>query len=235
MHGGVQADGRHHILQRAVLGGGIERIVDRDQRHTRLVGQRLRLDELARVAARAVHDGPEPDAARRGLAQGFQQLQRGTRQGDQQQIVDMLQKVAQIERAFALFGAAIAGREQAREPAPSMARLRIGDDVARAVRKDQTGARDELEILRNLNPFFLQALDGDLRPHHARDGVAIGNADALVAQPEGPLDHFPRRARAVQEAVGGRAGQFDIGGGIGRGAHANSPCTYQSGASVSRP
>ncbi len=63
LHRLVQADRGHHVLQRAVLGCGIKRIVERNQRHLRVPRQLLRPGQQARIAAGAVHGGAEPDPA----------------------------------------------------------------------------------------------------------------------------------------------------------------------------
>ena len=72
-------------------------------------------------------------------------------------------------------------REQAREPAPGGAVLRIGEDVRRAVGEDEPRADRDLQ----LDPLvavgvFLQG--GGMRPHDAGNGVAIGDAEAGEAE-----------------------------------------------------
>ncbi len=62
LHGQAEADAGQHILQRPILGPGIEHIVDREQRHLRLTCGASEAYEAALVGARAVHRGAEPDA-----------------------------------------------------------------------------------------------------------------------------------------------------------------------------
>jgi hypothetical protein len=69
LHRQPEADAGEDILQRAVLGGGIERLVDREQRHLgRLRGAREAV-EAALVRAGVAHGRAEPDAIGSGGAE----------------------------------------------------------------------------------------------------------------------------------------------------------------------
>ena len=114
--------------------------------------------------------------------------------------------------------------EQAGEPAPGRAILRIGENVGGAVRKDQPAPDRELETC------FLGRHVG---AHDARHTIAIGDPEAGQSQRLGLLDQFLRMRGAVQEGKIGGDGKFRIRNHDT--AHAKSPCKNQRGSIVSRP
>src|SRR3546814_13692888 len=67
-----------------------------------------------------------------------------------------------------------------------------------------------------------------MRPHHACHRVAVGDADALQSKGNRLRHHVRRLRRPPQEGEIGGGREFSIAG------HANSPCTYQRGCSLSR-
>ena len=85
-----------------------------------------------------------------------------------------------------------------------------------------------LERRNNLSAKLLAKLaQGPMRSHHTRHRVAIGNADTVQPQRDCLRNHRFRRTRAVEKGVMRRRDQF------GEASHANRPCTYQRGRSVS--
>ena len=67
-------------------------------------------------------------------------------QHDQHQILMMRDQVADPDQTPPLGRAAIAQRQQPRQPAPAISCRRIGDDVRRTVGKDQPCSDDQTEI-----------------------------------------------------------------------------------------
>ncbi len=69
----VLADAGDDVLQRAALGRVIEHVVDGDQRHAGLRGDRLEPGQPARIVAAIEHAGGKPDRARRRGTQGAEE------------------------------------------------------------------------------------------------------------------------------------------------------------------
>ena len=181
------ADAGHHIVELAVAGLGIERVVGGDQRDTRGAGDAAQARQPAGVVALAAHRRAEPDPVGRAMREPFEQRQQARRldqpqrrdrlvvevfdrlgmrslrgrgrfgQDDQQQVLVKGQQVVEPEDAVALERAQVTAREQPREPAPAMAAGRIGKNVGRAVDEDQPRADCELERGK-LYPFRLGIL-----------------------------------------------------------------------------
>ena len=189
----------------------------------------------------------------------------------------MIEQVGQPQVAIALpdVGLEVAGAEQPGQPAPAVAVHRIGDDVRRIVGEAQPRARHQAEGVEHRQPFARQqpAVLGRLRrlllphqlvlgvgredaprlaqagpgAHHAGHRIAVGDADAGMAEGDSLGHHVRRVRRAVEEGIVSRGHQLGEGavrrlgdeghpaGRIvvqpreGRGLHANSPCRYQPG------
>ena len=115
----------------------------------------------------------------------------------------MRQEIVEEQRAGALFGAALAEREQASELRPADAVLRIGENVRGRVGEDEPRAD------REAHPMLLRRL---MRAHDARNRVAVGDAEA--GKPlRFRLHHqlFGMRG-SPQEREIGADGEFSIGG-----------------------
>ena len=103
----------------------------------------------------------------------------------------------------------------------------------RAVGEHQARAdhQPEIQLLIQLLPRLLaRVAQRDMRAHHARDGVAVGDADPRHAERDRLRDHGGRMRRAVQERIIARGDEL----GEAR-AHANRPCRNQPGLTFSAP
>ena len=102
---------------------------------------------------------------------------------------DIFKQVVDEENAFAFIGAAFADGQQARQPSPGLPVLRIGEDVGRAVGEYEPRADGEFQFrlvhsmlgIQFAN-FFIQLLRLHVRPHHAGNRIAVGDADPGQAQ-----------------------------------------------------
>ena len=114
----------------------------------------------------------------------------------------MLDQIGEMQLAFALDGAPVAERQQAGEPAPAGAIDRVGNDVRRAVRKGEARADDETEV-DLADPFGLgigaRVVERLVGADHARHRVAIGDADAPVAEPQRFRHHVARMRGTAQK------------------------------------
>ena len=95
----------------------------------------------------------------------------------------MLDQIVEEQDAVALLGAALADGEELGEAAPGGAVLGVGEDIGGAVGEHEAGADRELHTL---------LLRDRVRPNHAGDGVAVGDAKAGEPELLGALDEFLR-------------------------------------------
>ncbi len=229
----VLADAGEHVGELAPVGMMIEHVVDGDQRHVCVARQRQARGQPRAVVAAVEHGGGQPHAARRGFAQARQRnsspckgegfFVRRSLHHHQLEPVGMLEQVVELQDAVAFLGAQIAAGEQAAELCPAGAVARIGQDVGRAVGKDE--ARAGMVAQRQL----LLALD-QMGAHHAGHRVAVGEAEPGEAGMLGLHDELLGMRGAAQEGEIRGGGEFDVH----RVPHANVPCRNQSGAAVSR-
>ena len=240
---------------------GIERIIDRKDRHIALLGARALLLKPALVLASAMHHYAKPDPVRRKLFQaehylvqigrrGFHQAQflaaigmaifhwvfvgvglfcGRLRQYDQQQILQISGQIIEPQYAPALVGPHIADRQQPRQPPPSLAVFGISHNIRRTIGKDQAATRDQPKALRK-RILHLRLFDRDPRAHHAGNAIAVGNTNGAQAKRGGLQHHIGGMRCPAQEGVIGRCDQLRIDGVL---SHANNPCRYQIGVSVS--
>ena len=129
----------------------------------------------------------------------------------------MLEQVVEKQNAFGLLAAALADGEQSREAAPGGAVLRIGQNVGRAVGEDEPRADDELQLrmiglalIIQLPDLRIELLGGRIGAHHARDAVAVRDADAGKAECRGLPHQVFRMRRAAQEREIGGDGELGI-------------------------
>ncbi len=115
----------------------------------------------------------------------------------------MREEIVEEQRAGAFFGAPLAEREQAGEPRPAGAVLRIGENVRGRVGEDEPRADGERDAM------LLRRL---VRAHDARDRIAVG--DAKAREPESACLHhqFLGMRRPPQEGEIGGDGELGIGG-----------------------
>ena len=142
------ANAGQNILQRPVFWPGIKRIIDGEQRHACLCRERLELCQLPSIAPGAVLGNANPDMwGSVGQRLDHRNERRGARQEDEHQIITSRQKIGDIEEAFPLFPAQIACRQQSGQPPPALSVDRIGDDIGRAIGKDQPRACEQAKVL----------------------------------------------------------------------------------------
>ncbi len=118
----------------------------------------------------------------------------------------------------AFLAAALADGEQARQAPPGGAVLRIGENVRRAVGETKPRADDELQdgmVVAFKQAFVMQTSSFDLfqravSAHHARDTIAIRNANAGQAKQYGLLNQLLWMRRAAQEREICRDGELRI-------------------------
>ena len=112
---------------------------------------------------------------------------------EKEKVAGVGEKVLGVQEAIALLGAAVAGREQAAEPAPAGARLGIGDDVAECRPRRRGGRRPRAGRAAAASPAPAVSLPSAT---YARttpaDRVAVGDADAGMAEGEAPGEPSPR-------------------------------------------
>ena len=120
----------------------------------------------------------------------------------------MVEEVGQGDVALSLSGAAVAERQQPRQPAIGGAIHRIGQDVGRAVREDEAGPDGEAEAVLGGNAL----LDETIGPHDAGQRVAVGDADAGMADRMGLGHQFLGMRGAAQEREIGDDGEVGEAG-----------------------
>ena len=250
--GDVLADAGHDVLQRPLFGRMIEHVVHRDEWNETLLGDHPQAREAAIVVAAIEHAGGEPDRTRRGSFEAGEGILQVTgsicdtllrRHHDQVEARDVLEQVVEVQDAFGLLAAALADREQAREMPPGLAVLRISQNVGRPVGEHQPRADDELQgRLAGAARMLVPLPELMIRAHHARDAVAVRDADAGKPESGSAGDEFLRMRRAAQKREMSRDGELRIGRsrrllGFRRFlvlsakfddvAHANTPCMNQ--------
>ena len=190
-------DAGQHIMKAPPIGGRVKRRVAGDQRHP--IGHRAQPRQPPPVTPAARHHRGEPGPARRGGGEIAEPRHRaiGWRHHNEQLVLQMAEQVVEPQDAIALFGAAVAERQQPAQPAPAVPIGGIGDDVGRAIGKGQPRADNQLEADIGRAPGLAQFIDGlaqrDMGAHDAGDGVAIGDADAGMAQRDGRRHHVGGR------------------------------------------
>ena len=107
-----------------------------------------------------------------------------------------------------------------------MTRGGIGNDIGRAIDKDQPGPGHKAQAM-----TLRRVTQRGPGPHHTRHAVAIGNADRVEAKRYGLCNHIGRQRCPAQEGIAGGRNQLCKSGL----AHAKSPCRYQSGDGASLP
>ena len=219
-----------------------------------------------------------------------QRLVRFPCHSNQDHVLRMVDQVGQAQVAIALLHRLfqIADAQQPGQPPPAMAVDGVGDNVRRPVGKAEPRAGDETESLRQRQRLRrkMTALRSRLwgfaradslilgilgqhpahrfecapRPHHPGHRIAIGNADARMAQRQRLSDHIGRMRRAAQETIIGCRDHFGkirrrrwrsrsprpqrrverdgltplpLRPRITPPAHANRPCRYQRGIGLS--
>ena len=214
--GAAEPDRRHHVLQRPPLGRVVVHVVGGDQAHAHLGGEIVELGEAARIVAAEQHRAGEIAAVPEQAGERPQPLAEGRivgparRQDDRQNALGVGCEIVEGEVALALGGAAVADRQQARQPLVGVEVGGIGEQGI-AVARLEAGADQELGLLlrrrRMLLVIFLQRCIG---PHHAGQRVAVGDADGGMAELDRLQRQLTRMRAAAQEAVVGRDLQLGI-------------------------
>jgi hypothetical protein len=172
-----------------------------------------------------VHGHGQPDGAGTCLGQLLQHGPVRFRH-DQQQVFGMPDEVCKVERAISLLRPSVAQGQQPRQVPPTIACGGIGDDIGRAIGKDQPRPHRQPKAAAKSSDLAPR----NMRADHAGHAVAIGNADPRHAPCVRLPDHLRRMRGPAQEAVIGGRDQFGKGQ---SGLHANSPCKYQRGSAFS--
>ena len=217
--GGVDAatfaDAGQHVLERPARGSVVEHVVGGHQRHPlrrRDLGQQGEAADI--VATVAVAGGEIQAAAEAGAVVvevggeaggvgGF----RGQR--DQPQSLRMGGDVGAAEPARAFLGPPVAHGQQARQPG-------IGGAIAGE--GEQPRPVFQLEPAADHQPDA-GALGREMRPHHPRQAVAVGDRQGGEAQRPRRQRQLLGMAGAVEEGKGAGDVEFGVGGGCG---HARS-------------
>ena len=211
-----EADGGDHVLQRPPVGDVIVHVVGGDQAHLHLGGKIVEVGQPPRIVAAEQHVAREIAAVAEQACEPAQALMEGgivdlaRRQDDGNQALGELREIIEGEIALALGGAAIARRQQARQPLVAVEVHRIGDQrIAVASLEPCTDQK--------LDPAFLgdrgvlvEFLDRRIGAHDARQRVAVGDADGVVAKLDRAPDELARMRAAAQEAVVGRDLEFGV-------------------------
>ena len=123
---------------------------------------------------------------------------------DQLQAFGTVEEVGEAEAAMAFQGAAVAKRQQARQPSVGGAIPGIGKNIRRAVLENEPCPDHHAKIRVGRNSFLGETIGA----HHARQGVAIRDAEAGEPQPMGLGHQFFRMGGAPQEREVGGHRQF---------------------------
>ncbi len=216
------ADAGDDVLQLPPLRGVVEHVIGGDERQSRALRQRRQAMEALRIVAAIEHLRREIGAAREVV--GELREKRGEarlilrRQRQQQLPFALLHDIGISETALAFLRAALAERQKAREPAVSDAVGRKAEQARRIVKIEPTADHQrKVELLR-----------GAVRPHHARQRVAVGDGDGALTELHRAQHQLRRMRRAAQERE--IAGDLQLG----IAAHAKTPCRNQRGATFGR-
>ena len=221
LQGDMLADAGDDILQFALVGLVIERVIDRDQRHlcSRAPASADAL-QAAAVFAGVKHGGRQPGIGPRiasaavcalsGSAGGITISSKPSRYSMQ---------IGEIEKTFA-FGRARFAEATAAGKAGHRRRDPADRPECPACRRGRPAARRPAGVAACRGSSFCPGVIG---AHHARQAVAVGDADGGIAQRCRLFDELAGMRGAAQEGIIGGDGQFGI-------AHANMPCRYQRGA-----
>ena len=252
------ADAGDHIEHDTAIGPMIARVIAGEHRRTMSLAQGGDAVEPSTVPPiKARHPG-HPDPARRGATQLVQGLFGETPVGfigheDEElalrEILDRplltvgyrstgAEEIAQQQFRIALFAALIADGKQLAEPPIGHPVGWIGDDIGRAVGKDQTHA-DEIA---KTATALLVVPRRHIATHHPGKAIAVANAQRRHSHGHGMGHQFLGMRAAAQEGEIGGGDQFgiigrrqhdrrrhDLGLGFGHLAHAKTPCRYQAG------
>ena len=125
---------------------------------------------------------------------------------DQLLATDVPEEIVAREMAFALRGVTIAVCQKPRQPSIGVAVARIGENVGRAVAKDETRAGDDAKVA-GLFPVVAQE---EVRAHNSCKRIAIGDADAGKLQRNRSGDELFRMRGTAQEGKIRRNGELGI-------------------------
>ena len=107
----------------------------------------------------------------------------------------VLQKVVDAQMAFALGRAQVSRRQNPAEPAIRSAVLRIGEQVRRSVVKGEPRAGSDARFAHRRRVLAREYM----RPHDARQRVAIRNSDPCELKLGGARDHLFRMRGPAQK------------------------------------
>ena len=219
-----RADAGEHIGERLARGMVIERIVGGNERSAGLGGELGQLAEAPALIAAIAEGGGEIDTAARRSCQtahafGEGRRDRPGRNGDEDLALGGGDDLLEAEMALTLGGAPVALRQQAAQPA-------VRGPVGRVADRFEAVAGHETRADGQADAGFLGRR---MRAHDARQRIAVGNADGGQLQFRRLADHLVRMRGPAQEREVGGSDQ------LGKGGHANSPCTNHRGGAAPLP
>jgi len=222
--GAVLADAGEDVLQRPALRHVHVHVVGGDERRAAAPGEVREsgqpADVVAAIEAMAGEIGPtgkrvRQTAQRRREAFALRLPESPRRQRDDDLPLAMVEQVVQAQMALPLGRAALAEREQPRQPA-------IGRPVGRIDQEAETRACPSPTLPRRGRFLQIQPRADDeaeagllrrhMRAHHSRQAAAVGEGDRSEAEPGRGLHQLVRVRGAAQEAE--VAGDLQLG--IGR-------------------
>ena len=197
--GTTRADTGQHVLQRPSFRAVVEDVIGRHHRRVGRLRQARQPRQTGKVARAIAPRSRQPDV-RQGAGDlaklGLEPFVQAIRRRDQRELAfGVIQIVRPVKLAVALPGAALAHREQAGEPAISLAVRRIDQEARRCVRKVQATAGEGADLgaaftlLAHLRP----------PPHDAGQAVAVADPHGFHAQGVRPGHQLPRMRGAAQE------------------------------------
>ena len=201
----AEANGGDDVLQRAAVGDVIVHVVGGDEAHLHPGGESVESGKPPRIVAAEQHGAGEVAAVAVQAGELAQPVVErrivdvARRQDDGDQAFGILRQIVEGEIAFALCRAAIAGGQQPRQALVALDIHRIGEQGI-TVPRLQARADEKLDPLLLRGGMLVVVIpDRRIGAHHAGQGVAVGDADRVVAE----LD---RRARPARPDASRRAG-----------------------------
>ena len=210
--GAALADAGEHVLQGAPVGVVVERIRDRHHRRAEALPDPGEAAEPTPLVAAITMARAEKNAAGGRLRQGGEMAGEDgivllRRERDEDLPPCRREHVRDTEPARALLRAAVAVREQPAEPSVTVAVHRIGHGLEPLLGDEA----DPRQVADRRFARLLPALGLGMAAHHARQRVAVGDADGVEPEFGTLRHHFLRMRGSAQEREIRGHRQFGIG------------------------